>query len=207
MGVGTLIGERFGLLVVEGPSTVRPISKHRLGTILQCKCDCGTIAHIPKKELLNNDRKSCGCLTPDPVVVELRNRTIGHLQILHPLAGQDVVPRLDQLWRCYCQACGEYTLLPKREIKYGHRTSCGCQLRLRPHRIKYKGGIYTANALARLTGTKAYDIRRWLNINPTLTGEELIQHIQKSNNPWSLLECQGDISSPSKDRMALPSLP
>lgn len=52
----SLIGKRFSRLVVE--------SLHKVdGTSWwSCRCDCGSIAVVRRKSLVNGDTKSCGCL-------------------------------------------------------------------------------------------------------------------------------------------------
>jgi len=74
-----LIGERFGLLVVESF-----VSKDKYGNEKYlCKCDCGNIVNRSRRSLLYNGTKSCGCVlglhgmtgTPDNI-----QKTIGDMK-------------------------------------------------------------------------------------------------------------------------------
>lgn len=53
-----LTGERFGRLVVIGPTETRK----RGGVVWECICDCGDAAGVMTWSLTSGHAKSCGCL-------------------------------------------------------------------------------------------------------------------------------------------------
>lgn len=59
-----LVGERFGKLVVQKPSTQR--NKHG-GLLWECLCDCGNVCLVSTNHLHMNNTQSCGCLMGNSV--------------------------------------------------------------------------------------------------------------------------------------------
>jgi len=63
-----ITGQRFGMLVA-----IRPTGKKKKGStsspaIWECRCDCGNIIEVQKKNLLRGSKKSCGCLFHEMMV-------------------------------------------------------------------------------------------------------------------------------------------
>ena len=58
----SILGERFGKLVVIGPSAEIRYGCH---TVL-CRCDCGRETVVDYKHLADGERVSCGCLRSGP---------------------------------------------------------------------------------------------------------------------------------------------
>ena len=54
-----LIGQRFGLLVVVGPT---PYKGKVRRTWWECKCDCGEVVPIREAQLIRRQALSCGCM-------------------------------------------------------------------------------------------------------------------------------------------------
>lgn len=54
----TLVGQRFGRLIVDQPSTRRGPGT---GRYWLCVCDCGNIVRIDGRKLRTGGTKSCGC--------------------------------------------------------------------------------------------------------------------------------------------------
>ena len=56
-----ITGRRFGRLVA-----VRPLGKGGSFQLQwECRCDCGRIVKVYKKNLLSGNTRSCGCLRSD----------------------------------------------------------------------------------------------------------------------------------------------
>ena len=58
----SLIGLKFGKLLVEEvlPCVIRPSG--RRVPMLRCRCDCGNLTEVCRHELTSGKVKSCGCL-------------------------------------------------------------------------------------------------------------------------------------------------
>ena len=58
VNIKNLLGQRFGYLTV-----IEITNKRRDNHVIwKCKCDCGKIVEVCRKELLNGHTRSCGCL-------------------------------------------------------------------------------------------------------------------------------------------------
>lgn len=89
------LGDRFGRLVVIGPSVGKYARVH-----YRCLCDCGVEKDVPGRSLLGGDARSCGCYKMD--VLLSRNISHGYSRT-----------RTYQIWcamkrRCYSHLCKEY---------------------------------------------------------------------------------------------------
>lgn len=55
------IGDKYSKLEVIGKMLV-PSFEHYLQTYYICKCDCGSLVKVTGSRLVNNQKKSCGCI-------------------------------------------------------------------------------------------------------------------------------------------------
>ena len=72
-----ITGIRFGRLVA-----VRPLGKYRNFQLYwECRCDCGKVVAVNKKNLVHGHTRSCGCLRRD-LMKDLRHgtATVGHAE-------------------------------------------------------------------------------------------------------------------------------
>jgi len=97
----SLIGERFGSLVVIRQASSGPSGKRRW----ICICDCGNQCEAVGYDLTHGRKTSCGCRR----FRDLTGRKIGKLTVLER---SDVYgsrgKRKTRLWRCLCD-CGQIT--------------------------------------------------------------------------------------------------
>ena len=115
-----LIGQRFGLLTVEGDSGQR---KGRY-TLWRCRCDCGGEVLAKRGQLLSGQVTSCGCVPGTrSKTVDLTGRRFGKLVCLAPT--QERGPDGGVVWRCRCD-CGNECLAISTQLTKGYKKSCGC---------------------------------------------------------------------------------
>ena len=121
-----LIGKTFGMLTVISED-------ERRGSELTwlCRCECGREKSVRGSSLRHGQTTSCGCRAAE------RGRVVGKL----PKAKRDITgKRYGRLiavefvdnnhrgacrWRFVCD-CGKEIVAEARNIKNGHRKSCGC---------------------------------------------------------------------------------
>lgn len=101
-----LTGQRFGRLVV----IERTENSAQGGARWLCRCDCGNEKIVHRRELLNGDARSCGCLRKEATV----KRSVKHY-------GRRDTPRLYRIWhhikeRCYSPSCKEFRWYGARGI-------------------------------------------------------------------------------------------
>lgn len=58
----TIVGRRFGRLVVTGLHEIRYTASGKRNYRYQCTCDCGTRFVVSAANLYNGNTRSCGCL-------------------------------------------------------------------------------------------------------------------------------------------------
>lgn len=87
-----LTGRRFGRLVVLNREKNDKHGKTRW----RCKCDCGTIKTIGRRELIRGDTKSCGCYWRERTI-ERNKRT----KKTHGFTGT----RIQKIWRNMIRRC------------------------------------------------------------------------------------------------------
>lgn len=111
-----LTGQRFGKLVVLGPTEERSSGK---AIMWKCQCDCGNI-HITSTSHLGQGTESCGCTTS---AVDLTGQRFGKLVAIKPTekrSGSFIV------WECKCD-CGNIAYVSVGNLrKEGGTKSCGC---------------------------------------------------------------------------------
>jgi len=126
----TLVGKRFGKLVVLEPTDQRV----KKCIVWKCQCDCGNITFKNTNLLRNGYAKSCGCLKQenadkrtDERARQLIGQRFGRLTIMAPTKER---VRNAVLWECKCD-CGNTTYAPLFTLKDGSKSSCGCKARER----------------------------------------------------------------------------
>ena len=105
-GIGrSLVGKRFGKLVVQGLSKVRSSDNFRLWN---CLCDCGNKTRVRTASLNNGNTKSCGCL-------KINNLTgINNYQAQRALREHGVWVSSDSEW--YVRGCQMWGRIKKEKI-------------------------------------------------------------------------------------------
>lgn len=119
--VKDLIGKAFGRLTVigRGPNT------KQFQTTWICQCTCGNLKTIAGSSLRHGLTTTCGCGAKDRAqvkVIDLVNQRFGHLVVM---ARADSTSKGRALWQCLCD-CGTIKIIPGKELRNGHNTSCGC---------------------------------------------------------------------------------
>lgn len=109
------IGNTYHNLTVIKQSPKRS-SDNRIQWICQCKC--GNIVEVPGKLLRNGNTKSCGCLNKTKEIGKKYNQ-------LTVLSYSHTNDRGELVWNCSCD-CGNITTAKTRDLKSGHKKSCGC---------------------------------------------------------------------------------
>ena len=121
----SLIGSRFGKLVVEGLSP-KPVGDKRKWVWVHC--DCGNRVSKPLGRLKNKHIKSCGCLKKQSPAATKPETMIGK-RFNRLLVIRQLPTRFNRTrWECLCD-CGNYAEVTAKFLKSGHTKSCGCILR------------------------------------------------------------------------------
>lgn len=129
------IGKKYGKL------TVTSVFRENSVTWAKCLCDCGKEKTTRLSSLKNGDCSSCGCEKRD----DLEGRRFGKLTVIK----FDHSEKRQAFWLCECN-CGNYSVVPTRNLKNGNTRSCGCE-----GKKQYK------NALADMSGgTRAGSLMR-----------------------------------------------
>lgn len=63
----SVIGKRFGSLIVVDLSDKTTKRGNRIYSLLKCKCDCGNICYVEYNNLILGQTKSCGCLQKEQI--------------------------------------------------------------------------------------------------------------------------------------------
>lgn len=129
-----LTGQRFGRLTVicRGEDYIYPGSKKKRVRWF-CKCDCGGTALVQTGALLRGRSQSCGCLAKE--LASIRGKSNGAKRAID-ISGQRfgrlvAVNRVRSekgngvIWECQCD-CGNTTFAATKELRNGHKSSCGC---------------------------------------------------------------------------------
>jgi hypothetical protein len=113
----SLVGERFGRLVVEkfvGAS-------NGYNALWECVCDCRNRTVVQAGNLTSGNTRSCGCLHNEMLIKNLAGQRFGRLivrRLLRRHAGK-------ALWECECD-CGGTAVVSGASLISGHTKSCGC---------------------------------------------------------------------------------
>lgn len=112
-----LTGQRFGRLVCLESSDQRDGQGR---TQWLCRCDCGKKCLAATQQLVNGNKKSCGCLSHPPRK-DFVGRRFGMLTVLEYAGKRGGMHR----WKCRCD-CGRETTVGQTLLQSGKTKSCGC---------------------------------------------------------------------------------
>lgn len=121
----SLVGNRYGKLVVTKMIYGRFDKKSRQRTYCECRCDCGNIIERMQDYLTRNPSAlmSCGCAHQeilDKQSIDVVGRKYGKLIVLEEL--KHISPR-----KVVCQCdCGNIITVIKTSVLSGNTQSCGC---------------------------------------------------------------------------------
>ena len=120
-----ITGQTFGLLTAIRPTEQR---KNR-SVVWECWCDCGNAVFVSVKDLMEGQKKSCGCLRQAYLAQfgasrakDLTGQRFGRLIAVRPTekrSGNAIV------WECKCD-CGNNTFASRNGLTCGDILSCGC---------------------------------------------------------------------------------
>lgn len=138
-----LTGEKYGYLTVlrraDEDYVCNCHGKPKTEWKWLCECDCGNIVSVVQHHLRNGHCTSCGCMNTNNFI-DMTGKRVGHLTVIardfdRIINGERVV-----YWKCLCD-CGFMTSAQGKELRNGHRSSCGCGINSRKHGM-YKTRIY-----------------------------------------------------------------
>lgn len=115
------IGERFYSLTVENIG--RKPGSDRKQIFYHCRCDCGNMTYVSRRELLNGIRKSCQCRIWEKS--QMIGKVFGRLTVLE--IDNDVAHGFGKhaYYRCQCE-CGNVTSIRGSYMRNGSIIDCGC---------------------------------------------------------------------------------
>ena len=125
-----LTGQRFGKLVVAGPSFTGKTRRR----VAPCLCDCGKITIVQIGTLMSGGTTSCGCSR----ILDLSGQRFGRLIAIERAYRNN---NYSWFWRCVCD-CGKDTIVNGTRLRNGSTQSCGCLRRERALRAIVKHGMY-----------------------------------------------------------------
>ena len=146
-----IIGQRFGMLVVQ--SEIEPVRDARghLVRMFNCLCDCGKEKVFRYNNLISGLVNSCGCTRiPKDPRVDLSGRRFGHLTVLFEAEPHyEKCGKKIRCWACLCD-CGNETVIFQSNLVSQHGTrSCGCALKYGGRPVKFTVNL-TGNRYGRL---------------------------------------------------------
>lgn len=117
-----LIGQRFGKLVVTGPS----FHKGSYKFYAPCKCDCGNTLDVVADNLISGNTSSCGCSR----ITDRVGQRFGQLTVLK----LDHTDSKGAWWLCRCD-CGNEKVIRANSLVTGDAKTCGHRIDLTGHRF------------------------------------------------------------------------
>lgn len=128
--IKSLVGCRFGRLVVLSRSKNRISSNGDTNVYWTCRCDCGNIINVRATNLRYGTTRSCGCLRSisnlGKHLKDLTGLTFGRWHVLgYGKRKKKPSGRYVIYWRCQCQ-CGTKRLVSRSSLLSGESLSCGC---------------------------------------------------------------------------------
>jgi len=132
-----IIGKRFGKLAVIKQINNKYKTKNdtiRNGRVFECLCDCGNKCIALAGDLINGDKKSCGCLkSGGHNKIDLTGKVFGNLTVLKETKKPKKYEGKNTLayWECICK-CGNKTIVAGSSLRSGATNGCGCGARLNP---------------------------------------------------------------------------
>lgn len=139
------VGQKFGKLTVLEPVAGRK-TPHWL-----CRCDCGNIVLYSEAQLINGQRKSCGCMkSPDITGCRYGFLTVIGRSDKRAPRGKRTVP----LWECRCD-CGAIVYKAKDTLTNPDQCSCSdCANKHNAAGMRKSAGFVEGTQLSRLTCTE-----------------------------------------------------
>lgn len=176
----TLVGQRFGKLVVEEQLESTPTGHRRW----LCRCDCGNAFVSTTGNIKRRTTPNCGCLkSPD-----LTGRVFGRLTVLgrsekRSTRGERTTP----MWECRCE-CGAITYKATDTLTNPNVSMC--------HACAAKSGAQTARQSAGFVG--GTQLSKICSMSPTAantSGCRGVYYDPKTNRYRARLKFQGKIMS------------
>lgn len=147
-----------------GKLTVISVFRENSVTWAKCRCNCGGEKITRLSSLKNGNCTSCGCAKRE----NFEGQRFGKLAVVK----FDHAEKRQAFWLCQCD-CGNYSVVPTRNLKNGNTRSCGCE-----SKKQYK------NALADMAeGTRAGGLMRKPGKNNT-SGRVGV-YFNKNRNKWT----------------------
>jgi hypothetical protein len=116
----SLIGQRFGKLLVVGQETVKLESGNM--TYQKCLCDCGNIKLLQTYRLTVTNTTNCGECSR---TTDISGQRFGKLVAIEYI-GMD--KKRNARWKCQCD-CGRILTINGSALRKGRTKSCGCSER------------------------------------------------------------------------------
>lgn len=116
-----LTNKVFGKLTVVKLSEKK---KHRV-QLWECKCECGNTIYVRTQNLIEENRKCCGCTTK----VNLVGYKTGRLTVIAETESRRYdKTHVERVWLCQCE-CGDTTKLSTAVLTKSKVNTCGCAMR------------------------------------------------------------------------------
>ena len=113
-----LTGKRFGHL-----TAITRQKKANNKTTWLCLCDCGNETNVTASDLINGNRRSCGCI--DGISREKKLSFIGKRFGYLTVIAINTQPSARSSWICRCD-CGNTVKVQTSHLLTGSKKSCGC---------------------------------------------------------------------------------
>lgn len=146
-------GSKFNMLtVIKRSDKINSEGKRKH---LICKCDCGNIKEVGKKELRNGDTKSCGCLAKSLEKFK-ENEVVSGVKVIKVMKGGDVLVE--------CK-CGNEFIKPKEYFSRVKNATCNsCKNTNKIEEFKKSNNIEVGSTVDSYKVTKIEMIERSLTI-------------------------------------------
>lgn len=174
----TLIGQRFGMVVVEQQLE----STGRGDRRWLCRCDCGNTYISTTDNLKRRTVANCGCLkSPD-----LTGQIFGRLTVLGRSQKRgNRGARTTPMWECRCE-CGAITYKATDTLKNPDQSMCKDCADQRHAKAARDGAGYVAGTqISRIRATKA--------TSASTTGHRGVYYVSKTNRYRARLTFQGKV--------------
>lgn len=117
-----LTGKQYRRLIV-----IEKTSERKKGSVVwKCRCECGSVVHVPQKELQEGGVQSCGCLRKEyyeSLKLDITGQQYGFLTAMKPVGQLGSSKRT--YWQCLCK-CGNIKNISIGSLTSGNTMSCGC---------------------------------------------------------------------------------
>lgn len=156
-----LTGQRFGRWTVLGFDCNKNKKNY-----WKCKCDCGTERSVVGSHLVNQNSKSCGCLSREITAQRSRKditgQKFGRLTALY--STNTKTNNGKYIWHCQCD-CGNVVNVPIDALTTGNKKSCGCLSREKASErfgIDETGNVYGKLTVIKRDTSQVYNHIHWL---------------------------------------------